>query len=300
MIVELPVSRNFPSGQILDSFTIILESISPERKEELHNLTANVTFSITDGPEWKCEAISNYELIAVSRKTIEIIWAFCYSYYDIYSKSIAGQAASGQQINLNNHDLGSARKLLTWAMNNLKGEEVNEIPDDCPKPSDRILWGSTGHVALELMLATIAFYLHHELAHIRVKDKSFDKPILEEQECDRLAVEWILNKCPANAFDKRVFGIATGLSLMNALGTHTKDFDGRQHPFSYNRLIENLEKNVNPDNDKVWGWVIAILSIHFHENKMPLPQEQFANFYECVKAYKTIMEEHGNRITAVE
>ena len=161
-----------------------------------------------------------------------------------------------------------------------------------PSIADEIHWGSDEHAIIEITLCTIAFFLHHELAHIKFVNNKFNHSIDEEWACDEEAIKVILEGTTGAEFNKRAFGISVGLLLINGIGTETKFYDGIEHPFTYDRLFLNLEKNID-ENNKIWGWVVAMLALHMTNANIPQPNTVFENFYECAKEYRNLLEKHS-------
>jgi len=111
----------------------------------------------------------------------------------------------------------------------------------------------------------------------------------EEIKCDEDACNQILNIPPGVIFDKRAMGIATGLLIMISDGIKEKKFTQDSHPYSFNRLIDNLARKVESSNDYVWGWVVGILALHFTNSSIAPPKLEFDNFYDTALAYKDIL-----------
>ena len=295
MNIDITSKLDFPSAKIIPKLPELFTKIAPEKRNQILNDTKNVTFNVTDGDEWRCEALKNYGLIVISRKTVEIVWAFCFSFYTIYKELLNNVKPEGQYINmLDKPELKTARDLLTWGIDNLTKKERSDLSGDFSFINDKPRYGSDEHVILEITLCTLAFFLHHELAHIKFAGISFKSTIQEEEKCDIEAAKVILETSNKAEKEKRCFGVSTGLLLINSIGFKTKNFDGIEHPFSYDRLINTLVKFVNED-DKIWSWTVGILSLHLTNYGIEQPKEEFDNFYKCVIKHKALIEEYKDK-----
>jgi len=299
MKFQYPENSEFPSKALMPAIKDAIYNIAPEKITQIERHTADVELIITENENWYCEALSGWKVIRLSRKSIEIIWALSYGYYHFYINICNGVQSNGQKVDITgNEKLISARKLLTWAFNNLTKKEISEIPQGVPNIADKIHWGSDKHAIIEITLCTIAFFLHHELAHIKFVDDKFNHSIEEEWACDQEAINVILKEANEAEFNKRAFGVSVGLLLINGIGTETKFYDGLKHPFTYDRLFVNLENNVDEENDKIWGWVVAILALHMTNANIAQPNTVFDNFYQCAKEYRSLLENHSNELSS--
>ena len=290
MNIDITSKADFPSAKIIHKLPELFTKIAPEKETQILKDIENVNFNVTDGDEWRCEAIVNYELIVISRKTVEIVWAFCFSFYTIYKELLSNVKPEGQYINmLDKPELKKARDLLTWAIDNFTKKNKSNLSSDFSCINDNPKYASDEHVILEITLCTLAFFLHHELAHIKFSGNSFSSINQEEERCDFEAAKVILEISNNAKKEKRCFGVSTGLLLINSVGFRTKIFDGKDHPFSYDRLINTLIKFVDKD-DKIWSWTVGILSLHLTNYGIKQPKEEFDNFYQCVVKYKALIE----------
>ncbi|KQX09888.1 hypothetical protein ASC72_21645 [Flavobacterium sp. Root420] len=138
----------------------------------------------------------------------------------------------------------------------------------------------------------LAFYYFHEVGHLLAKDLPFDNSISEEVFCDDFSIDLLLSNCKTDELKWRKRGIALGLTLMNVIGMHTGFYDGLDHPFAYDRILNSLEKKIDKDDDELWGWVTALFALHMTENNIEQPTKEFENFNQAVTVYRNILEEH--------
>lgn len=293
MKVEYPTAEGFPSEKILPLIPALFQRIVPEKQALIQQALENVTLAITDNSEWDCKASKGWNLIIISRKTVEVVWAFSYAYWFFYQEFTKVGSPDGQTMNLGaNSSLKAPRQLLVWAIDNLTRREVSELPTGLPSIQDAIVEGSDLHAVLEIALTTIAFFLHHELAHLKFASRGITQAILdEERACDKEAASIMLEVEDKALQNQDAIGTANGLLLINAIGFSSGFFDGIEHPFAYDRLI-SLEEWIDPENDLVWGWVVSMLALHMTNAGLAQPTQVFETFHDCAKAYVKIIAEH--------
>lgn len=295
MKFQFPESSDFPSKRFFPLLEDIVFNIAPEKYENIVKDTDEVQLIVTDNNEWDCKASPDWRVIFISRKAIEVTWALCYGYFKFYTQLCNGIKPNGQVLSLKeNINLDAAVKLISWAFENLTDKQkISEIPQGIPSIGDTIQKGSDEHAILEITSCTIAFFIHHELAHINLNDVKFDNPIGEEWACDKRAIDLILSDADEEEFNKRAYGISVGLLLINGIGTETRFYDGIEHPFAYDRLFINLKNHIDKENDKIWGWVVAILSLQMTNVQIPQPNIIFDNFYQCAEKFRDLLEKHS-------
>ena len=184
---------------------------------------------------------------------------------------------------------------MTWAMDNITGDQISELPEDCPKISDSFLNNSDMHMIYNLTQIAVGFLLHHELVHIKVINQHLEFSILDEESyCDKEAARIILDISDNVLLKYRGLGVAIGLLLILSHGMPTRNFDGNSHPFSYDRLIYTLSPYADPDNDVIWGFTVAILALQMTNFGIQQPIKEFDNFYECVQEYRNLLENYSS------
>lgn len=154
--------------------------------------------------------------------------------------------------------------------------------------------GGVATDADELALSSVAFLLHHELAHHRLGHPlttDLTWKLDQERDADYAAADWILQGVPEDdpRFRKRALGIATALAVSAAYGVHTRRHDGMTHPRSFDRLFHTLSRHIRDDGDEVWGFVVGILELHMTEAGFTLPSVLHASFKSCVDSYVEIL-----------
>jgi hypothetical protein len=261
---------NTPSlvAPLLRQLPAALVSIAPERAGELEAVTEGLSLAIADDPKFVCHYAPKDKRITISTGAVEVLWAASHAY-----RIHADGAVS------------DARVLLRWCFDRFV---ALERPVDVPPHR------SPDNAADELALSSVAFLLHHELAHHRLGHPlTTDLPwrLDQERDADYAAADWILQGVPEDdpRFTKRALGIATALAVSAAYGVHTHRHDGMTHPRSFDRLFHTLSRHIRDDGNKVWGFVVGILNLHMTDAGFTLPSVIHASFKSCVDSYVEIL-----------
>jgi hypothetical protein len=195
-----------------------------------------------------------------------------------------------QKTEINLHEdleVKNAMRLLKWIYESWLNNENTPWPDDLPKPIENPRKGIMENVADELCLCSIAYLIHHELAHIRLHH-SGGSNIDIEKEADAEATDWLLNHSLDEwdyKFIKRALGIAVAFEVLTARGIYTRKFGGITHPYSYDRLFQNLDKYINDPQHIVWALIASTLKLHLDNKNIKTPEVVYADFKECVNSY---------------
>lgn len=250
----------------------------------------------SDVNKWKFETISSWSHIAISEKSLDILWCYSLAYFDYYRVICLGVKPSGQEISLkNSEELNEGIIAIVWATKNLteSSDDVDAFPEEIRRPVE---YETLNPESPEYLFETaLAFYYLHEVGHIQAKDEHFQHVIDEEIYCDNFAIENLLNNCNDAELKWRKRGIALGLTLMNVIGMHTGFYDGKEHPFAYDRITSVLDKKIEKTDDDLWGWVVALFALHMTENKIKQPTTEFEDFRETVEEYRKILEKHKEK-----
>lgn len=251
----------------------------------------DVTFIVTDAPGWICEAGVTLNTIRVNLKVLQVFYMYCSAYHTYYEKVCKGVQPKGQFISIAERpELSIVRSMLTWSTNNLTAKEDSNCWDNIAFP---IPGNNSNDFVFQLFIGALSFYVLHEAMHLTLGMVPSKE---EEEECDLNAAAILLGDGPSDK-EARTKGVAVGLTLMNALGMHTGNYDGTTHPFAYDRLISCLSPHCDHDRDNVWDWVVALFALHMTENKIEQPKEEFGNFYDCVVRYREILHAHHQNST---
>lgn len=282
---------------LLPSAVASLASIAPERVAELVAQSDALNITIVDTNTFRCEAMPSFQFIVISRRTIELAWAFSFAYWEIYQRAYAGIRLDGQIIDLHSvPELESTLRLLRWAQRELQNNEGLPWPEDVPRPTPSPPELSSQHVADELALCSIAMYLHHEFAHVRAPDAPRLGPMEEERFCDSSAADWILGSSSLSSavIQKRGMGVAVGLLLLVARGLSRGNPSDGVHPPNYERLVSVLDSRVPKTQEGVWGMVVGMLALHASDSGLPPLLATFDDFRVAALGYCAHIGTHGS------
>lgn len=285
--VEYSQASTSPTAPLFAAVAEALRRAAPEREAQFDRETCGIVLRILDVDRWLCQ--TQFGAIQISTRTLEVTWAFCYASWVFYARVVMGKKPSGETVDLTKRrDVQPALRLLDWAMNAMGSEAGPFWPEDLPRPPVEVALASDEHVANELTLLALAFYLHHELAHTYLDAGATENMLAHERACDEAAAAWLLGvpDLPNEVRDKRALGVAVGLLLITANGLWTGRPDGVVHPFGFDRLVETLESHVMVDDETVWGVVVAILALHTTRARLSTPSGTYDTFHAAARAYR--------------
>ncbi len=279
-----------PVKHVLKHVHRALVNIAPERSEKFDAEFAAFDLEILDDHRWVCDVQPAKNHIRLSSKVAEVLWASSLMYFRVYQ--VAQQHPGGTEIDIAaSPELSEAGKLLTWALEIWFNGEQTPWPGHLPHPIASPEHASDLHVADELCLGALGFYLHHELSHIRLKHAKPD--IDAERDADSTAAAWILDGVDEedSRFVKRVICLAVALMAIIAKGIHTGAHDGVTHPRDYDRLINVLEQHVENPDHIVWFFVATVLSLHGQNagRDIETPESGFASPKAVADAYAELL-----------
>jgi hypothetical protein len=129
--------------------------------------------------------------------------------------------------------------------------------------------------AYQVTLCAVAFLLHHELAHARLRHEPLPpgaSSIEHERDADYEAASWILGAAKGKQFDKRTLGVAVSLAAMVGLRLLIGSDPARTHPCSFERPINTLAAHIHDPNHQAWGLAIVILTLYLDRERIPVPE----------------------------
>jgi len=267
--------------ELISSIPAFFREISPYELDRFDHITIRV---VSDDV-FRCEIAFNSQVI-ISQKTIEIIWALNYSHLYYFDTFIRSEKPDGQSKNLKSRDWKLIKKQLSWGVDSLKGYNLKQN-----SKFNRQFFRNNNYGLI--FNFSLLFFISHELFHTINKDIS-QEIIVEEKMCDFDATNFIMNSFSDENYLEKAKGICLGLMLLNVYGIHSGNYDGKTHPFSYDRLIENLELLFGKENDKIWGLIVSIFSLHFTHENIEQPKNEFVNFYDCILEYRNILSNRSN------
>lgn len=264
-------------------------NIAPENKKRFEEEYPNFTIEYVDSKMWVLDVDTNNNLIKISRKVVEIFWAVSYGYITFYTKVVQKKMVIKKTV-VNLYEIKEVREamqLLKWVYESWINNDDDDWPDNLPKPIENPQKGTMEKVSDELSLSAIAYVMHHELSHIRLKHEGGSN-IENEKEADNEATDWILNHSLDewdDMFVKRSIGIAIAFEVLTAKGIYTGNFGGVTHPFTYDRLYNTLVRYITDPNHIVWALVASTLKLHLDNAKISTLDVVYKDFHECVNAY---------------
>ncbi len=145
-------------------------NIAPERLDEFKELHPRLQIELSDSHKWICEALPSFDFIRLSRRVVEVAWGAAFGYVTFYTEFVQKIKPLSRQVHIlhDNPIVIEAVKLLKWIDESWLNNDSEEWPAHIPRPTKNPSKGSMENVTDEMALCIMAFFLHHELAHIRL------------------------------------------------------------------------------------------------------------------------------------
>jgi len=239
-------------------------SIAPERAEALKNDPSLTKFSlvVTDDRGFTFRVDTSTHEAFLPIPAMEYVWCCGYLCWQLYQAFIEAQEQERASVNTGEAvALSAAMGLFNWSKVNMYSPTYAGWPEG-PCPLAQPEHGTAVHVANELFLASLAWLIHHEIAHVRLGHGRAIKGLTakQEEECDRQATEWILNACPPDQLQKRQLGMVVALFSMQFLD----EPDGAEshvgsHPPSVDRIDYCLTTAAVEDDSLVAAFAATML-----------------------------------------
>jgi hypothetical protein len=284
-------------------------TIAPERQAEFEVSLSDYDLIVVNQRRWTFCAYPERTPgeIWVSRGAVELIWCASLAHFLFYTRLIQGRRFE-QPTEIDPQADAAVRDslhLLRWAIQcQLNHDESDNWVPDLPRPLQEPPQESDERVADELCLVSCAYFLHHELAHIRLDHATFtakelenpdvaELSIAQEKEADIAAAEWVLDRIAVESpmFVKRMLGIVQGFLLTTAMGLYGGNLGGRTHPFSYDRLTSLLDRFLGEASHVTKAIAFAVLDLHFQNSGRTLRRQSFAHQEEALDALCTQLAE---------
>ncbi|AWG32170.1 phage exclusion protein Lit family protein [Burkholderia cenocepacia] len=238
-------------------------AIAPERATELLNdpalkgfglaLSADEGFSIRVGINTKEATLSIFSL--------EYIWCFSLMILVLVEEYQIAQKHDRQAIDLRESPrVSQAVDLLNWSFNRMYRGDRSPWPDEAPKPEKSPTVNSVVYMVNEVFLSAIAWIIHHEIAHLRLKHGiETTCSAREENEADAEATNWIFSgSLRDDERLKRQLGMAVALLSLQFLETPRGGYSKvESHPPSLERL-DRCFKMAGVDED---GFICALTTV---------------------------------------
>jgi hypothetical protein len=284
-------------------------TIAPERQAEFDISLNDFDLIFVGQRRWKFCAYPERTPpeVWVSRGAVELMWCASLAHFLFYTRLIQGKRFD-RPAEIDPQSDAAVRNslhLLRWAVKcQLDHDESDNWPPNLPCPLVAAPRESDENVADELCLVSCAYFLHHELAHIRLRHVAITAEQLEnpemaalslsqEREADIAAAEWVLDRIDVDSplFVKRILGIVQGFLLTTAMGLYGGNLGGKTHPFSYDRLTSLLDRFLGKAPHITKGIAFAVLDLHFQNSGRTLRRQVFADPEEALDALCTQLAE---------
>ncbi len=263
--------------------------IAPERVEAVREVLEGLTIVLRDGEYPVCSIDVESKTIELSMPVIEQTWCTSFAHFTFYTKVLAGKLiTTPTTVDLTvDPDLSAAMRLLSWCF-----DRRGPWPPNLPRPLAQPPEASDLHVANEVAVCAAAFQLHHELAHYRLGHRFSKESVIsidQERDADYEAADWILGRCPPEAFNKRAFGIAASLITLVGEAIRQRNLGGRSHPRAVERLVNTLDRHIPRSDHVVWGFTMGVLKLHLDNARIAVPELVYDTPRDAIEAYVEVL-----------
>ncbi|MGA3143155.1 MAG: phage exclusion protein Lit family protein [Verrucomicrobiota bacterium] len=266
--------------------------IALEHEKEFGTTLSNFNLIYLGQRPWEFCVNPQTRKIYVSRGAIELIWCASLAHLLFYERLIQGKRFDKPtQIDPQSDPIvRDAMELLRWSLNcQLNGDNNDDWPLHLPRPIEVASKESNENFADELCLVSCAFFLHHELAHLRLghNERVNDEvSIKQEQDADIAAAKWILDGIETTdpKFVKRMLGIVQAFLIVTSIGLYSGHLGGDTHPYSYARLKSVLNRFQSPHSHDIKAFAFAVLDLHFQNSGRRLKKPKFDDFDQALEA----------------
>nr|WP_314621496.1 phage exclusion protein Lit family protein [uncultured Noviherbaspirillum sp.] len=240
--------------------------ISPTKALELGEFSdaKGVSIEFTDDKKFTIRVNLATNTIKLPVGALNYLWSATHLFIALYQACVAAQEDGKTNLDsASDATANAAVDLFNWAGKYLIVGNLT-WPDHAPRPSLDNQEGDLIHLTNEIFLATLAWILHHERAHVELEHQGNSigpESIRQEMDADRSASQWVMAGC-ANEVErqKRAFGITTGILAMALLDSpRLKIPEVKSHPPDMERLLDNLGiAQLNPENI-VYSYSLVVL-----------------------------------------
>lgn len=264
-----------PVAPLLNAIAASPFRVRPEMFADLDEFVSTecIELEFIEGT-WKlAEVVPGRGLIRLGVPFLETLWAAAHAYIVVFREcqkaSQAGARAfaiAAQPCTANAYSLyrdllvGHAYKNpIDWPTGNIRPERY---------PPE----GTDSYIANELFLVAVAWIIHHEIAHVRLKHQPLtinSMSMQEERQADLVATRWLCEQSPdLQPLRKCAMGIVAAVLFLLA---HELE-SGRSsssHPQPFERLIWNLDTTGLEENDMVYSFAFKLVEIHLLQSALP-------------------------------
>lgn len=203
--------------------------------------------------------------------SLEYLWAFAHFCYVLIQEYAKSQVPGKTDFDcVGNDRLKRAFSLLAWAKQNLADEGEDRWPETAPRPSAYPQsFDEDEHVASEIFLCSLAWMLHHEIAHIVLKHPMVTTSLShqEEEDADRFATNWLLEGIGQDQAvrRKRSFGIAVAVLCLQSIEDNSAYCLRNTHPSAHDRIFSNLSAYKNEVDELIEAACCVVLQFLFKD-----------------------------------
>lgn len=244
--------------------------VAPEAAAALDAfLRANdLVLEITDDPTVFAEVIPPRGPIRIGIHALDLLWAAAHSYLVLFDEHEKANRRGAELFEVGaTTRTRSAFELYRWALEQYLSRTTSAWPSPSILPLASPECGTEAHATNELFLVAIAWIIHHEIAHVRLKhDNLFVRPIEEETAADKQATLWVCTGTEISSeLQKRALGMATAILVLAACDLKTARTASVTHPLSFERLMLSLDHSGLAEDSKVFAFVYVLIQIHVAE-----------------------------------
>lgn len=254
---------------ILSQFNNIASSpyrVSPERIDELREIDIQESFelNILEGSGFRFGVSSNNS-INTNIATLEYLWSSSYAHLILYDQYIKCHNAGNKYFDTGQPGIiQSAVDLFKWGTINLNSTGNLSWPSGYPKPKMNMEQYSWENITNELFLCSVAWIIHHEVSHVRLKHSALETTncIQEEKEADIAATLWITEQCNEEELTKRTLGMVSAILSLQAFEDLKKHEQTRTHPKAFERIYYCLSHTNLDENHILYAFTSVIMQIY--------------------------------------
>lgn len=233
-----------------------------------------IDFVMVDEPKFgvrvRLDADSQTPEIVLPIASLEYLWAFSHYCWVLTQEYAAAQRAGAKQFDcVGNERLRESTHILQWAKANLVNSGTAQWPEFGPRPKQDSDSCDDSRVATELFLCTIAWILHHEIAHVVLQHPMIDTAFSEqeEREADRYATDWLLDGLPQDdpRLRKRALGLTVAVLCLQSLEVDTVSCLRNTHPAAHDRIFKNTAIYQVGNDEVVEAMCTVVLQYLFHD-----------------------------------
>lgn len=251
-------------------------NIAPEKEAmcRQHRDQFRISYQLADeskfGIRVRAEPNGDPEIV-LPIAALEYLWTFSHYCWVLTQEYAASQCKGESHFDcVGNRRLGESHSLLKWAKSNLVGSGIEPWPIGAPRPRPHpIQHGDDEHVATELFLCSLAWMLHHEMAHIVLKHPYLNTNLSqqEERDADEFATRWLLEGLEHDdpRVKKRSLGLAVAVLCLQSLEVGLTDCLRNTHPAAYDRLFKNTSSFRCGDEEIIEATCTVVLQYLFHD-----------------------------------